>query len=149
MYYNQAFESSTKNHCGQGGRGQFGRHWGRHQFRDFWKRHAGGSSQAPVNLEETDSAYIIHLFAAGLQKEKVKLAVKDDVLTISYPGEEAASGRTYTYQEYNPGPFERSFQLNNKVLSDDISATYADGILTVRLPRNPATNQPAQTIQVA
>ncbi len=107
-------------------------------------------NQPPVNIEETDSAYVISLFAAGLAKDKVTLTVKNDVLTISYPGAEASeTGGNYAYQEHRQGEFERQFQLNNKVLTDSISASYADGILKVTLPKNPATNIPAQTISVA
>lgn len=118
-------------------------------------RHAGGQNQPPVNIEETDAEYVISLFAAGLVKEQVTLTVKEDVLRVAYPGVDAgnngesASSRNYTYQEYSRGSFERSFRLNDKVLVEGISASYADGILKVVLPKNPATNIPAQTISVA
>lgn len=141
------------------GRGRFGGPRGRGKFGNFWGgsafgRYAGGGNQPPVNIEETDTDYVISLFAAGLNKEQVTLTVKDDVLTISHPGTDQAanteSARTaYTYQEYSQGSFERSFRLNDKVIAESITASYADGILKVVLPRNPATNKPAQSISVA
>lgn len=145
------------------GRGRFGGPWGRGKFGSFWAgptfgRQTGGLGQPPVNIEETDGDYVISLFAAGLRKEQVTLTVKDDVLRIAYPGADAdtqqgASSESttgnFTYQEYRQGPFSRSFRLNDKVLVDRISASYADGILKVVLPKNPATNVPAQTITVA
>ncbi|GAB4017960.1 hypothetical protein GCM10028808_50990 [Spirosoma migulaei] len=141
------------------GRGKFGP-WGRGKFGGFWGgpmfgRHGGGFHQVPVNIEETDAEYTISLFAAALVKENVKLTVKDDVLTVSYQGndqseanEQADTGK-YTYQEYGNRSFERSFRLNDKVLTENITASYADGVLKVVLPKNPATNKPAQTITVA
>ncbi|UFH52434.1 Hsp20/alpha crystallin family protein [Spirosoma sp. KNUC1025] len=158
MYNKQAFEAGNKGNCGHWGgqsfgRGKFGGPWGRGKFGGFWGRHAGGFHQVPVNIEETDSEYVISLYAAALVKENVKLTVKDDVLTVSYqgtdPSDEAQKSGNYTYQEYSNRSFERSFQLNNKVLTDSISASYADGILKVTLPKNPETNKPAQTISVA
>ena len=156
MYNKQAFQSEHKGHCGSMGRGKFGGPWGRGKFSGaFFGRHGGGFSQTPINIEETDSSYIISLFAAGLSKEKVTLTVKDDVLRITYPGAdqegnpESAPKGNYTYQEYSQGAFERSFRLNDKVLTESISASYADGILKVTLPKNPATNIPAQNITVA
>lgn len=139
------------------GRSKFGGYWGRGKFNGFRERFAERFAQPPVNIEDTNDTYIISLFAAGLAKEQVTLTVKDDVLTIAYPGAnagqeanaETGSKTKYTYQEYRQGAFERSFQLNNKVLTDSISASYANGILTVLLPKNPATNVPAQTITVA
>jgi HSP20 family protein len=122
----------------------------------MWKNKIARFNQPPVNIEETDTQYTILLYAAGLMKENVTLTVKDDVLRVAYPGAvQEGTARpvqgNFTYQEYNvnQGGFERLFQLNNKVLVDQVSANYADGILKVTLPKNPATNIPAQTIQVA
>lgn len=152
------------------GRGRFGGPWvgptfGGRKMGGFWGgpgfgRRGGGWGRTnvwhpPVNIEETDNEYVISLFAAGLAKENVTLSVKNDVLTIAYPDVNAdASAESnpddkFTYWEYQQGPFERKFQLNNKVLVDGISASYTDGILKVVLPKNPETNQPAQTITVA
>lgn len=137
------------------GRGRFGGFWAGPAF----GRHAGGFAQPPVNIEETDADYVISLFAAGLIKEQVSLTVKDDVLRIAYPGTDAGTDQgtnsepatkgNVTYQEYKQGAFERLFRLNNKVLVERISASYADGVLNVVLPKDPATNVPAQTITVA
>lgn len=155
MYNKHAFQSEHKGSCGPMGRGKFGGPFGRGKFGAFWGgRHAGGFHQVPVNIEETDTDYTISLFAAALVKENVKLTVKDDVLTVSYQGtdqsetnEPSATGK-YTYQEYGNRSFERSFKLNDKVFTESISASYTDGVLKVVLPKNPATNKPAQTITV-
>jgi len=150
MYHNQAFQSEHKYGCGPMGRGKFGRG----KFANFWRR-AGGFGQPPVNIEETDEAFVVSLFAAGLVKENVTLSVKDDVLTIAYPGTGEGPGAeqnpqgNFTYQEHMLNGFERSFRLNNKVVVESISASYSDGILKVTLPKNPETNKPAQTITVA
>lgn len=152
MKYQQASEAGYKGGCGQYGRGKFGNRW--NKFGGFGGRF-GRFGQPPVNIQEQDDRYVISLFAAGLAKEQVKLTVKDDVLTIAYPGAngepagEATTGPNYTYQEYRQGPFERQFRLNNKILTEGIAASYADGILTVTLPKNPETNKPAQTVTVA
>ena len=137
-------------------RGKFGGSWGRGKFGRFWEQYAGGS-QPPVNIEETDEGYVISLFCAGIDKKRVTLTVKDDVLRIAYPGaitdtnqsaSESAPTGGYTYQEYSQGAFERSFRLSGKVVVERISAAYADGVLKVALPKDPAANLPAQTIPV-
>ena len=108
----------------------------------------------PVNIEDAADSYILSLFAAGLIKENIKLTVKDDVLTIAYQGDDqqpaaaSTASSSYTRREFRNASFERSFQLNGKVLAADITARYLDGILTVNLPKNPATNQPTQAINV-
>lgn len=126
--------------------------WGRGNFGKFWSGRMAAFGQPPINIEDTDAAFTISLYAAGLNKANVTLAVKDDVLTIAYPGSEQAGSEStnngYTYQEFSPRGFERQFQLNGKVLVDQISAVYTDGVLTVTLPKNPETNKPAQSITV-
>ena len=155
MHNKQAFESGNKGGCGPWGRGGFGGPFGRGKFGGRGRHWAGGFHRPPVNIEETDTGFVISLYAAALVKEKVMLTVKDDVLTISYPAAvdsaetDNASTGNYTHQEFSSYPFERQFRLNEKVLTDNISANYADGVLTVTLPKNPATNVPAQTISVA
>ena len=152
MYNKQAFQQDYKGGCGSMGRGRFNGSWGRGKSGNFWGRHAGGFSQPPVNIETKDDAFVISLFAAGLVKEQVSLTINDDVLVISYPGTEASgkpSGEgNYTYQEHNQSSFERSFRLNDKVLTEQITASYADGILKVTLPKNPETNKPGHSINV-
>ena len=70
-------------------RSKFNGPWGRGKFGGFGRRHTGWGAQPPVNIEETATDFIVSLFAAGLQKEQVTLTVKDDILTISYPGANA------------------------------------------------------------
>lgn len=131
------------------GEGRFGGHFGgpfgHHKFGMFNQ----GFRKVPVNIEETENSFIIELYAPALVKEHLKVVTKDDVLTISYqPKEETESAKKYNRREYSNGTFERAFALNGKVLSDNISAHYADGILKVTLPKNPETNTPEKDIQV-
>lgn len=124
--------------------GHFGGHFGHHKFGMFNQ----GFRKVPVNIEETDNSFVIHLFAPALVKENLKVVTKDDVLTIAYqPGEEAPAEK-FNRREYSNGTFERAFALNGKVLAEQISAAYADGILKVTLPKNPETNTPEKDILV-
>lgn len=61
----------------------------------------------------------------------------DSVLTISGEKrkEEEQSGKNYCRAERCYGRFKRSFTLPSKVAQDKISASYKDGILTVKLLR--------------
>ncbi|GAB3571328.1 Hsp20/alpha crystallin family protein [Hymenobacter daeguensis] len=161
MYTQQASDSDSHfqqhSFAGCGGRG---RHWGRHfgqrghRGGHPWAKFFGAFQPVPVNIETTETSFVLTLFAAGLAKENIRLTVQHDVLTIAYKGTDAApesdeADPRYTRREFRNASFERAFQLNGKVLTDGITAAYADGILTVKLPKNPDTNQPAQTIGVS
>ena len=113
-----------------------------------FRGHFGNRKAA--NIEENDSEFKISLYAAGLVKSNFKISVTNDVLTIAYnvPESDEKNEKKYAYQEYEPSSFERSFQLNGKVLTDNISASYTDGVMIVTLPKNPETNKPAQEVNV-
>ena len=161
---NQQSTSDTQNQQGFGYKGRgcggpfskmfsggFGGHAG---GKNPWEKVFRGKSfpghfgnRKAANIEESDSEFKISLYAAGLVKSNFKISITNDVLTIAYNAPEAGESK-YTYQEYEPGSFERSFQLNGKVLTDSISAEYKDGVMIVTLPKNPETNKPAQEVNV-
>jgi len=128
--------------------GKFGhRHGGRfgqHAQHMFWD----GLRRVPANIEETDENFVIDLFAPALNKAHLKVVTKDDVLTISYTPAEDEPTAKFSRREYSNGAFERAFALNGKVLYENISARYADGILKVILPKNPETNIAAKDVAV-
>jgi HSP20 family protein len=111
-------------------------------------KHWGG--RKAVNIEEDAASFKVSLYAAGLVKSNFKISVSEDILTIAYqiPENTESDQGKYTYQEYAPVPFERSFQLNGKVLTNEINAVYTDGVLFVTLPKNPDSNKPAQVVDV-
>ncbi|WP_443945322.1 Hsp20/alpha crystallin family protein [Pedobacter sp. AW1-32] len=137
------------NYRGFDARGKFGprgRHgFGRHQHGFFNQK----IKHVPANIEEIDDRYVIYLYAPELDKENLKVFTKDDVLNVEYtPKEEETATHKFTRKEYGNWPFKRAFSLNDKVLADQISALYKDGILRVDLPKNPETNSPAKDIAV-
>ncbi len=121
---------------------------GKTQWRDAFN--TGFGNRKAANIEETDTAFIISLYAAGLRKNDFTISVTGDVLTIKYtaPANDENNPNQYAHLEYQPSSFERSFQLNGKAVTDNISATYTDGVLKVTLPKNPETNKPAQQVKV-
>jgi HSP20 family protein len=147
----QQFEGRHRG-CGHFGR-KFGSMFGSAMENKAQWRNALGArfgNRKAANIEETDSAFILSLYAAGLRKSDFTILVKGDVLTIKYtaPATTENNQNQYAHLEYEPSSFERSFQLNGKVITENISASYVDGVLKVTLPKNPETNKPAQQVQV-
>ena len=127
-----------------------GRGYGPWAHRGGWGgRHGRSFHSVPVNIEELDDRFELRLYAPSLKKENFRITTKDDVLTVSYKGEEGESGtERFTRREYSYDSFERSFQLNGKVDVSKIAATYTEGVLTVILPKDPEANKPAQDVPV-
>lgn len=115
-----------------------------------WAKHFAGRSanRVPVNIEENDDAYTLWVYAAGLIKENFKVSVKNDLLSIVYKATKSTDENKYSYQEFAANDFERLFQINSNVITENINATYTDGVLKVILPKNPQTTKPEQKVNV-
>lgn len=107
-------------------------------------------SDVPVNIRETDKGYELQLFAPGLKKEEFKIHVDRNILTLSFEHkeEEKAQGEKWLRTEYKTRGFKRSFTLNEKVDSSNISARYTDGVLVVNLPKKEQQEVTVQEINV-
>ncbi len=94
-------------------------------------------SRVPVNTKETKDSYLIDVAAPGFAKENFKLAVEEQILTISAENTENKTDENekYTRKEYHFAGFKRSFTLPKTVDAEKITAEYKDGILHVSLPK--------------
>jgi HSP20 family protein len=102
---------------------------------------------APVNITETESAYIINLYAPALQKEALSITTQNDLLTIRYKGEKEPA-TNYTRREYRTEEINRTFDLKGKVVIDRIKAAYTEGVLRIELPKTDAAKRSAQDVPI-
>jgi HSP20 family protein len=117
----------------------------------FGEEALAGTAHAPVNIQETDKNYELHLVAPGLKKEEFKINVDRNILTISFDHKEEETEETAKWlrNEYKMKSFKRSFTLNEKIDTSGITAKYTDGILNVSLPKKEQTEVSAQEISVS
>jgi HSP20 family protein len=89
------------------------------------------------DVTETDAEYIVRLEAPGVHKENMDVKLTGDFLTISGRREhmEEKRGETELWKEREVGKFVRTMRLPAPVLESEIVATYEDGVLNVRLPK--------------
>lgn len=90
------------------------------------------------DLIERDDAFEIHCELPGVPKEQVNLQIEDGFLTIS--GERSSENETnknnYVRRERFYGSFHRSFKLPKDVVTENTSAVFQDGVLSITLPRD-------------
>lgn len=88
----------------------------------------------PADVYEIEDEIFIIMEIAGVDENRLKIALEDNVLTVRGTREEAtkASKQNYHLMEIHYGPFERIFRLPPGVASDDIEANYEKGFLSVR-----------------
>ena len=83
-----------------------------------------------------DGTYIIQFALPGVDPKAVEVSVMDNLLTIK--GERKANhdatGKEYFVREVAYGAFQRSVTLPEGVDAAQVEATYANGMLEVRVP---------------
>ncbi|HBW80465.1 MAG TPA: hypothetical protein DEF78_09880 [Sphingobacterium sp.] len=62
--------------------------------------------------------------------------MNDGILKISCTENTQDNAIDYIYKEQDGLAFEREFQLNEQVLTDNVHASFEDGVLTVILPKD-------------
>lgn len=99
---------------------------------------AGTRTWAPaVDVFETKDAVVLKAELPGLTAEDVDVEIDDNVLTVS--GERTfkdtvEEGRFYRL-ERSYGRFSRSLTLPQGIKADSVSASFADGVLEVTVPK--------------
>jgi HSP20 family protein len=99
----------------------------------------GGMRFSPrTDIKEKDREYVISMETPGLKKEKVKINVVDNVLTIEAEDEEekAEEGAQYISKEIKKASFKKSFSLPEGVKGEKINARMENGILEVVIPKD-------------
>ena len=90
-----------------------------------------------VDLYEKDDHYMIKAELPGVDKNNVKIDLKDRLLTLSgertYDNE--VNEENYYRREMSYGKFQRVFTLPADVDSDKIKAEFKDGVLQIEVPK--------------
>jgi len=99
-----------------------------------------------TDVTETDKEIEITAELPGLEEKDVQVNFADGVLTIrgEKKAEKEEKDKNYRLVERSYGSFERSIALPEGVKPEDVKATIAKGVLTVKVPK-PA---PAQSKKI-
>ena len=90
-----------------------------------------------TDIREADGAYLLEAELPGFRSEDIRVSIKDHVLTICAERNdlsEEEEGGNFLRRERSVGSIRRSFDVSG-IRSEDIRATFRDGILTLTLPK--------------
>lgn len=88
-------------------------------------------------VEETDQQIIVRLEVPGMEKEDCHVEIDGSRLLLSGEKhfEQTSDKSCYHIMERAYGSFQRVIPLPKSVVEDEAEATYRNGVLTVRLPK--------------
>ena len=97
----------------------------------------GGWSAPAIDMYQTDDEVVVKAALPGFNAEDVQINVTGEVLTIrgELKHEEEQKEKAWHIREQRWGSFERSVALPSDVVADKANADFANGILTITLPK--------------
>jgi len=106
----------------------------------------------PVNLQETDEGYVLTAEIPGVAPEDIDVSIERSTVTLS--GERkieyaVGDGTAVHRRERQSGSFRRAFELPTEIDLDAAKATHKNGVLTLRLPKSPASKPRQITIETS
>ena len=90
----------------------------------------------PSNLWETDDAYLLELAIPGANPDDAEITLsKGSLIVKGRYARAAAETATRIWRNLPDGDFEIAYTLPSAVYADDAEVSWANGIFTVRLPK--------------
>lgn len=101
----------------------------------------------PANLFETAEGYILQIPMPGVNPDAVEITTQQDTVALKWETKVSTpEGATVHWNGFQGGQFQQSFTLPAAINPERAEASYAEGILTLNLPK--AEHVKARTVKV-
>ncbi len=91
------------------------------------------SALAPIDIEETDDAYIVDIDLPNVNPQDVDIQMRGEELRITGAFQQRSRSGVMRRQHREAGEFEYAVELPGNVDADHVDATYTNGVLTITL----------------
>lgn len=100
-------------------------------------RSADDEHQLALDIRATDDEIVVEAALPGVKPEDVEISILGETLTINgaQRSEQSRDEAGYSYREIRRGSFSRTVTLSRGLMTDAASATFENGMLTLRIPK--------------
>lgn len=125
--------------------------WDDDAITDYFNSESWNDYYPSVNIIENENEFKIELAVPGLDKNHFDIKIKNNTLEISAQKEvdhekKDKDGKKYLRREFGYTAFRRMFTLPQDAQTDQIKASYENGVLDVTIPRKKEVDKSATTI---
>jgi HSP20 family protein len=99
-------------------------------------RASSGVWNPPTDAFETEAAFVVRVEIAGVREDELEVAFEGNLLLVSGQRPDVADRRAFHQMEIPFGKFASAVVVPVPVDVDAATAQYADGFLTVTLPKS-------------
>ena len=104
-----------------------------------WRTIGSGTESItpPIDVHETADELVVTAALPGVKAEDVEITMTGQTLTLrgEFKAGDEVKKDQYLYRERRFGSFSRTLQLPVRVQGDRAQATFADGVLTLSIPK--------------
>ena len=93
------------------------------------------SYRPKMNVQKDDAQITLEFSLAGIQKEDVKMNLKDQLFNLEAIRKVNPDEKNYQHREFGPVEYKTSIQLPEDVDAESIKAKYQNGILRISMNR--------------
>ena len=103
-----------------------------------WRRVNGEALSPSLDVHQTPDEIVVTAALPGLKPEDVDITITGQTLSIrgEFKADDEISRDQYLYRERRYGSFHRQLQLPVRVQGDASTASFEDGVLTLRIPKS-------------
>jgi HSP20 family protein len=94
-----------------------------------------GTWAPAVDVLETDDSYLLFAELPGVRRDEIQLQVKERRLELSGRRHSFGENRNFLRIERSYGPFRRTFELGDPVDTENITARFEQGVLSIHIPK--------------
>jgi HSP20 family protein len=113
-------------------------------------RNLNNISYPRMDMQELDDKFVIKFELAGIDKNDIKLSLKDTVLILE--GEKKVSkddkSKNYIKHEIFVGKFKRAIKLPRNTITNKLQNKYKNGILTVTIPKKKVSKASYRVLKI-
>ena len=110
-----------------------------------------GRADLRTDIIDEGNRYVLQANLPGFRKEDIRLDVNADTLTLCAMRETARNSedtaRSYVRMERSYGTYKRQFDMTG-IDTEKIQASYADGVLTLSLPKKEDAPVKTRTVTI-
>jgi HSP20 family protein len=89
----------------------------------------------PTDVYETEVVFVVKMEVAGVKEEDLEVVIQDRFLLVNGIRSDAVERRSYHQMDIQYGKFSVGIELPVRVNTEDATAEYKDGFLTIQLPK--------------
>ena len=109
-----------------------------------------------VEIKQLEDCYKIKVQLPGVKKDDINVELDNDFMTISAIIEEESSEKEQKEKnakfhtcEFRYGKYKRTISFDNPIRSDDATAQYKNGVLSINLPKQKIEESKVKKLEIS